>query len=338
VARCRAPLAAARQGALFWLCSWLQPSDEFWHAWQGSTNKCSKLEKSLKELQELFKIAQPEAFDGFSAASEGNDDGLGSSSSSMKRPADSEGAALLGALVSKRSRPSPQKDATDSRHQADATRSLDMEEDVDDVPMEMRVAVLRTRAVERESEVKRLRGLLHAREMEFSQERKQLVSKLMASEQARREGDAALETNDAMWQQLVQNQMALLQQKVAAQQQKEEGQQQSDSLKVESAVAEIGGQAQEEEEKEEAMEEPEDEMVKVELELESKDEDEKRKEADMRQEKVDEEEEEVEEKETQDGVDVQQQDAGGRGGRAPLSPASSLVAHWKARRKTLGGI
>ena len=293
-------------------------------------------------MQELYKIAQPEAFDGFSAASEGNDDGLGSSSSSMKRPADSDGAAGLGPLVSKRSRPSPQKDATDTRHQADATRSLDMEEDVDDVPMEMRVAVLRTRAVERESEVKRLRGLLHAREMEFSQERKQLVSKIMASEQARREGDAALETNDAMWQQLVQNQMALLQQKVAAQQQKEEGQQQSDSLttahEVESTVPEIGGQAQEVEDKEEAMEEPEDEMVKVELELESQAEEETRKEADMRPEKVDEEEEEEEEKETQDGVDVQQQDAGGRGGRAPLSPASSLVAHWKARRKTFGGI
>ena len=99
--------------------------------------------------------------------------------------------------------------------------------DIDEIPVEFRLAVLRSRALQMEEEVKRLRSLIQARAGEFAEERKQLVGKLMVSEQARRECEAALETNDTMWQQLVQNQMAALQQKIAAQSQQQQQQQQT---------------------------------------------------------------------------------------------------------------
>ena len=88
-----------------------------------------------------------------------------------------------------------------------------------DAPVEMRLKAMRTQAEERAHEVVRLRRLLQAREEEFSSERKQLVGKLMASDQARREAEAALETNDGMWKLLVENQMAAVQAKLAAMQQ-----------------------------------------------------------------------------------------------------------------------
>ena len=184
---------------------------------QGYKKKCHALETSIKELQLIHNTANPDASSALAIISQakGDDDtgGCAGSTGSSKRSAECDAEATVGGGISKRSRPSPQKDEKD----AEAAEKCVMEDDAEEIPMEMCVAVLRSRAVEREEEVKRLRSLVQARETEFSTERKQLVGKLMASEQARRESEAALETNDAMWQQLVQNQMAVLQQKIAAQ-------------------------------------------------------------------------------------------------------------------------
>lgn len=160
---------------------------------------------------------QASALPSTSCAATGEADG--SSPGSNKRRADGEGAGARDSAAVKRSRPAEGGDG-EQVESADDAMGMTMK-DVDQVPIEMRVTVLRSRALEMEEEVKRLRNLIQARESEFAEERKQLVGKLMASEQARREGEAALETNDAMWQQLVQNQMAALQQKIAAQQQRQ---------------------------------------------------------------------------------------------------------------------
>lgn len=183
--------------------------------------KCHALEKSITELQLIHDTANPDASSSLAIISQakGDDETGGGACStgtgSSKRSSECDAGATVGGVVCKRSRPSPHKDEKDS----EVAEGCVMEDDAEDIsiPMEMCVAVLRSRAVEREEEVKRLRSLVQARAVEFSTERKQLVGKLMASEQARRESEAALETNDTMWQQLVQNQMAVLQQKIAAQ-------------------------------------------------------------------------------------------------------------------------
>ena len=141
-----------------------------------------------------------------------------------KRRAEGDGESSQDVAAGKRSRPAARGDVAARGHggeaeteeSADDVMSLTMN-DLDEIPVELRVAVLRSRVLQMEEEVKRLRCLIQARSGEFAEERKQLVGKLMASEQARRECEAALETNDTMWQQLVQNQMAALQQKIAAQ-------------------------------------------------------------------------------------------------------------------------
>jgi hypothetical protein len=151
-----------------------------------------------------------------------------------KRRAEGDGESSQDVAAGKRSRPAARGDVAARGHGAEAetaesaddVMSLTMK-DIDEIPVELRVAVLRSRALQMEEEVKRLRCLIQARSGEFAEERKQLVGKLMASEQARRECEAALETNDTMWQQLVQNQMAALQQKIAAQSQQQQQQQQT---------------------------------------------------------------------------------------------------------------
>ena len=156
----------------------------------GYKAKCIALEQSLAELQRSSGICD----EGTSAppaqalclAPAPTLHPSESESSSSKRPYECHdgGSSLAAPPGSKRSRPSPQK----GEHEGDSSPgsprgNVGATEEAGEVPWEMRVAVLRTRALEREEEVKRLRSLMQAREGEFAQERKQLVGKLMASEQ-----------------------------------------------------------------------------------------------------------------------------------------------------------
>ena len=193
---------------------------------RGYKTKCASLQKSLEHVGSLYPLAGLQDATGTATSAVASDSATQGSSddgskANSKRPADDAPCAHSPTVeppASKRSRSSSPVGVKGSMNEA-----LEVVEEAGvDAPVEMRLKAMRTQAEERAHEVVRLRRLLQAREEEFSSERKQLVGKLMASDQARREAEAALETNDGMWKLLVENQMAAVQAKLAAMQQQPE--------------------------------------------------------------------------------------------------------------------